>query len=82
MQEADRSRAQRLRLNRIVRVGGYENDWYVKAQMCAVSAPGNRPLKYLRTCDLDHAARPRNDSESKAMQLHNRGHQIQAKTQA
>jgi hypothetical protein len=43
---------------------------------------GNRPLKYMRTCDLDHAARPRNDSESKAMQLHNRGHQIQAKTQA
>jgi hypothetical protein len=39
MQEADRSRAQCLRLNRIVRVGGYENDWYVKAQMCAVSAP-------------------------------------------
>ena len=36
----------------------------------------------VRACDLDHAARSRNDSESKAVQLHNRRYQVQAKTQA
>jgi hypothetical protein len=39
-------------------------------------------LEYLRTCDLDHASRPRNDRESEAVQLHNRGDQAQTKTQA
>jgi hypothetical protein len=36
----------------------------------------------VRARDLDHAPRSRNDRESKAVQLHNRGYQGQAETQA
>jgi hypothetical protein len=32
MQEADGSGVQRARLNRLVRIGRYENDWYVNAE--------------------------------------------------
>lgn len=51
----------------------------------AFNAPGligASAIEWKRARDLDHAARPRNDCESKAVQLHNRGYQVQTKTQA
>jgi hypothetical protein len=33
VQEADGSAVQRACLNRLVAIGRYENDWYVKAEM-------------------------------------------------